>query len=153
MKIDCKNRIVENPETKDWLELLSKFKHDATNIKVYKALLDKSKNVVAKIGKYNLDYEYKTGERLTALKMPTFIKFNCLFSCLDNFSELKNATKTVCKETGDPISIIIMPYIDEGRIDIWKWTRTNFELMKNVMKHVCMSMFYANKTTGFIHGD
>ena len=58
IKIDCKNRIASNPETKDWLDLISQFKHDSSNIKVYTALLDKSKNIVAKIGKYKLDYEY-----------------------------------------------------------------------------------------------
>jgi hypothetical protein len=156
IKIDCKNRIASNPEsneTKDWLELLSKFKHDSANVKVYKALLDKSKNIVAKIGKYKLDYEYEVAKKLEILKIPTFIKFHCLFSCLDNFSELKNTTKTVCKKIGDPISIIIMPYIEGDRIELWKWERNNFELMKNTMKHVIMSMFYANKTKGFIHGD
>jgi hypothetical protein len=153
IKIDCKNRIVSNPETKDWLELLSKFKHDASNIKVYKALLDKNKNIVAKIGKYKLDYEYEVAKNLEILKMPTFIKFHCLFSCLDNFSELKNNTKTVCKKEGEPVSIILMPYIEEERIELWKWERNNFELMKNVMKHVFLSLFYAKQKIGFIHGD
>lgn len=153
IKIDCRNRIVSNPETKDWLELLSKFKHDASNIKVYKALLDKNKNIVAKIGKYKLDYEYEVAKKLEILKMPTFIKFNCLFSCLDNFSELKNTTKTVCKKEGEPVSIILMPYIEEERIELWKWVRNNFDLMKNVMKHVFLSLFYAKQKIGFIHGD
>ena len=153
IKIDCKNRIASNPETKDWLDLLSKFKHDATNIKVYKALLDKNKNIVAKIGKYKLDYEYEVAEKLETLKMPTFIKFYCLFSCLDNFSELKNNTKTVCKKEGEPVSIILMPYIEEERIELWKWERNNFELMKNVMKHVFLSLFYGKQKIGFIHGD
>lgn len=153
IKIDCKNLIASNPETKDWLELVYKFNHDSSNIKVYKALLDKNKNIVAKIGKYKLDYEYEVGQKLESIKIPTFIKFNCLFSCLDDFSQLKKTTKTLCKKEGEPISIIIMPYIENERIDLWTWERSNFNRMKNVIKHVCMSMFYAKKTIGFIHGD
>jgi hypothetical protein len=153
IKIDCKNLISSNPETKKWLELISQFNHDSTSVKVYRALLDKSKNTVAKIGENKLDYEFEVAKKLETLKLATFIKFYCLFSCLDNFSELTKESKTVCKKTGEPISILIMPYIEGDRIELWKWERANFELMKNVMKHVCMSMFYANKTTGFIHGD
>lgn len=153
IKIDCKNRIASNPETKDWLELLSKFKHDSANVKVYKALLDKSKNIVAKIGKYDFKKEYDIAKILETLKMPTFITVNCIFSCLDNFSELKNNAQTVCQKEGEPVSIIIMPYISEGRIDLWKWERSNFDLMKNVIKHIFLSLFYAKQKVGFIHGD
>jgi hypothetical protein len=46
-----------------------------------------------------------------------------------------------------------MPYYSEGRIDFWKWSRANFDVMKNVMKHVCLSLFVAKKSLGFIHFD
>ena len=150
LKIDCKNRLNSNPETQDWLELVSLFEHNSTNVKVYRALLDKNKTIVAKIGKINLEPEYEVGKKLT---LPTFIKFNCIFSCLDNYINIKSTTKSICKKEGAPISIIIMPYISEKRIDLYKWERSNFNIMKNVMKHVCLSLFYSKKLLGFIHGD
>ena len=153
LKIDCKNRISENPETKDWLELVHKFNHKSSEVKVYRALLEKRKNIVAKIGKNNLDQEYEVGRKLEEIKLPTFIQFSCIFSCLDNFSKLNTTVKEVCKDEGKPVSIILMPYISEGRIDKWAWERSNFELMKNVIKHVFMTLFYAKTKIGFIHRD
>lgn len=57
LKIDCKNRIYSEPETKDWLELVSLF--NQSDIVVYKAVLDKHKCVVAYSGKFDLTPEYE----------------------------------------------------------------------------------------------
>lgn len=153
LKINCKNRIDSNPETKDWLELIGKFEHDSSNIKVYRGLLDKKNEIVAKIGKHTLQMEYAVAEKLDALKLPTIISYICIFTCLDDFSKMNSLTKSVCKEEGKSISIILMPYINGGRIEDFKWIRANFDVMKNTMKHVCLSLFYAKKSLGFVHRD
>lgn len=153
LKINCKERVASNPETKDWLELTSKFDHKSEDFKIYTGLLDKRINIVAKIGNNKLDKEYKVAKKLEALNLPTFIEFNCIFKCLDDYSKMNNATKTVCKKEGDSITVIIMPHFKEGRIDKWDWDRSNFNIMKNVMKHVCLSLFYAKTKLGFLHLD
>ena len=153
LKINCKERIATNPETKDWLELTSKFDHKSEDFKIYTGLLDKRTNIVAKIGINKLDKEYTVAKKLEALNLPTFIEFNCIFKCLDDYSKMNNTTKTVCKKEGDSITVIIMPHFKEGRIDNWAWERSNFNIMKNVMKHVCMSLCYAKVTKGFLHLD
>jgi hypothetical protein len=151
LKINCKNRISTNSETKDWLELVEQFKHTSGFVKVYKALVDKNKTMVAKIGKYKLEHEYSIATKLDELKLPTFIHLTCIFTCKDDFSSLNSTTKEVCRGAG--LSIIIMPYVDGKLIDKYEWNRKNFHIMKNVMKHICLSMMYANHTLGFVHGD
>lgn len=153
LKIDCKNRIDSEPETKDWLELVSLFNHNSSDMVVYKALLDKHKYIVAKIGKFKLTPEYNIAKKLEVLKLPTFIHMSCIFSCLDDFSKLKKSAKTVCSKEGKPVSVILMPFLGEGRIDEWSWKRSNFDLMKNVIKHIFLTAFYAKSTLGFIHRD
>ena len=153
LKINCQNRVGSNPETKDWLELTSKFDHSSSDFKIYTGLLDKRNNIVAKIGQQKLDDEFEVSKQLEELKLPTFIEFNCIFKCLDDFSNMNNTTKEVCKKRGESITVIIMPYLTEGRIDFWNWDRTNFDIMKNVMKHVFLSLFYAKHRLGFIHFD
>ena len=112
--------------------------------------MDKRNNIVAKIGPTKLEEEYATAKKLT---LPTFISFNCIFKCLDDFSRLNNLTKEVCKKDGESITVIIMPYMTEGRIDFWHWVRSNFDLMKNVIKHVSLTLIYSKNTLGFIHRD
>ena len=153
LKIDCKTRIAENSETKDWLELVKLFDHDSSNVVVYRALLEKRNNIVAKIGKFGLEIEWGIAKKLEEINLPTFIQLSCIFSCLDNFSNLNTTTKEVCKGQGTPISIILMPYIGEGSIDKWNWVRSNFDLMKNIIKHIFLSLIYANNKLGFIHRD
>jgi hypothetical protein len=144
-KIDCQAN-----KTNDWLELTHQFPHDSDDYKVYTGLLDKRTHIVAKIGPKNLDIEYSVGLKLEALGLPTFMAYNCIFKCLDS-----NAmTKTVCKQNGDSITVIIMPHLAEGRIDHWPhWNRDNFHVLKNVLKHICMSLLYAAHNLGYAHKD
>jgi len=153
LNIDCKERIEKNPVTKDWLELTKKFDHTSDYFKIYTGLIDKRNNIVAKIGPNKLEEEYAIAKKLESLKLPTFISFNCIFRCLDDFSRLNNLTKEVCKKDGESITVIIMPYMTEGRIDFWHWDRSNFDIMKNVIKHVCLTLIYSKNTLGFIHRD
>jgi hypothetical protein len=145
LKIDCKNRI--DSDTKDWLELVSLF--NQSDGVVYKALLEKHKYIVAYTGKFDLTKEYETAKKLEALKLPTIIRLNCIFNCLDDFSKLEKSPDSPTK----PVSVILMPFLEEGRIDEWTWKRANFDLMKNIIKHVFLSAFYAKSALGFVHRD
>ena len=148
-KIDCKERV-----TNDWLELTRLFPHDSDDYKVYAGLVDKRTYIVAKIGPKNLDEEYGVGLKLEELGLPTFMAFSCIFKCLDNFSKMNAMTKELCKKTGDSITVIIMPHLAEGRIDQWShWKRESFYVLKNVLKHLCISLLYAAHKLGYTHKD
>ena len=143
-KIDCQECVIN-----DWLESQS---HDSDDYKVYIGLLDKRNHIVAKIGPKNLEKEYEVSQSLEELGLPTFMAFNCIFKCMG--SKMNNMTKGVCKKTGDPITVIIMPYLSEGRIDQWPhWKRENFDVLKNVLKHLCMTLLYGADTLGYAHKD
>jgi len=154
LKINCKERLTTTDiTTKNWLELTSKFDHTSDDFKIYTGLLDKRNNIVVKIGLEKLDDEYLIGSKLEELHLPTFISFYCIFKCLDDFSRLNSTTKEICRDSGDTITAIIMPYLSDGQIDKFAWTRLNFKTMKNVIKHVCMSLFTAYNRLHFIHLD
>lgn len=152
-KISCQERLNTSEETSSWLELTELIDHDSKDYKVYKSLLDKKRVIAAKIGPKTLKEEYEIGAKLEELDLPTFISFNCLFNCLDNFSTMNTTRKYVCKKEGDPINILIMPFIKDGRLDKWKWNRDNLNVLKNVMKHICMSLLLASQKLNFIHDD
>lgn len=149
LKINCKERV--GSATVDWLELTRMFDHTSSNFKIYTGLL--GTHIVAKIGLSKLDEEYSVGQQLDTLGLPTFMSFDCIFKCLDKFSKLTKITKTICGESGDNITVLLMPYLSEGRIDEWKWNRGNFALMKNVIKHVCLTLLYSYMTLNFLHLD
>jgi hypothetical protein len=151
LKINCKERV--GSATVDWLELTRMFDHTSSDFKIYTGLLDKRMHIVAKIGLSKLDEEYSVGQQLDALGLPTFMSFHCIFKCMDKFSKLAKITKTICGESGDNITVLLMPYLSEGRIDEWKWDRGNFAVMKNVIKHVCLTLLYSYMKLNFLHMD
>jgi hypothetical protein len=153
-KISCQEKInPDNPDTRDWLELLSKLEHDSPTVKLYKGLLEKSKSVVAKVGRVSLQHEFEIGSRLINLHIPSFLGFHCNFQCLDDFNTLNTASKFLCKERGEAVNVLLMPYVDGQRIDEHRWTREQFPLLKNILKHVVLSLLYASLKIQFIHGD
>ena len=152
--IDCMSRITpDNPDTRDWLEITEQFDHDSPDYKVFRTILDKDKEVVAKVGPAKIREEYSIGVALNTLSLPTFLKYYCIFDCLDDFNSLNKARRFFCKDSGRPIHVIIMPYIKDGQIDKWSWKRSNFNQLKNVLKHITMSMLLAAKQIGFTHRD
>lgn len=152
--IDCKARITpDNPDTRDWLEITEQFDHDSPDYKVFRTILDKEKEVVAKLGPAKIREEYSIGAALNTLRLPTFLNYYCIFDCLDDFKSLNKARRFFCKESGKPIHVLIMPYLKDGQIDKWSWKRSNFNQLKNMLKHITISMLFAAKHIGFTHRD
>jgi hypothetical protein len=165
-KLDCQNIIdkSENPDTKDWLYLEKQIEHDSPDYILYTALLEKHKQIVVKIGPEKLQNEYEIGKLLEVLKLPTFLRYNCIFSCFDDFYTFRGKTKaekdflnskrtSLCKKEGEKINVLVMPYINSGTIDKYMWTVQNFDILKNVIKHIVISILYAAVSIGFIHTD
>ena len=154
-KLNCQEKIDKytDRDNKVWLELLSMIKHDSPDYKLFYALLEKGKHIVVKIGPSILEKEYIIAKELETLKLFTFLHYFCKFQCLDNFNKLNNSSKYLCKESGDNITILVMPNIDLGDIGKYKWNRDNFNILKNIIKHIIISLLYAYKDIGFIHKD
>ena len=153
-KLDCNAKInPEDPDTKSWLELQSIINHSAPEYKIFIGLLEKQKKIVVKIGSKSLEKEYNISIELEKLSIPTFLSFNCMFNCLDDLKSINYNTKSLCKTKGQPINIIVMPFIPEGQIDKYEWMRKDFELLKNILKHITISILYSAFTIGFIHRD
>jgi hypothetical protein len=169
-KLDCQTLIDKHkatdksPDTKDWLHLVKQIEHDSADYILYNALLEKHKQIVVKIDPDKLQNEYEIGKLLDTLKLPTFLGYICMFSCLDDFYTFKGKTKeekdflnskrtSLCKKDGEKINILVMPYINSGTIDKYKWTKLNFDILKNVIKHIVITILYSAITIGFIHTD
>lgn len=160
-KIDCQSRInPDNPETKEWLEIKNKMKHSG-DVKLFNGILEKKKSIIVKIGtNMILNKEYDIGKIIDTLDLPTFISFNCIFSCNDNIKSLdsklnNNNTnrKYLCRKDGDKLTMIIMPNVKLGLLYTFKWDRDNFYILKNILKHIIMSLCYARTNIGFVHND
>ncbi len=171
-KLDCQTLIDNHkntsPDTENWLHLVKQIEHDSPDYilynALYNALLEKNKEIVVKIGPSKLQNEYEIGKLLDTLKIPTFLGYICMFSCLDDFYTFKGKNKeekaflnskrtSLCKTDGEIINILVMPFINSGTIDKYKWTKHNFDILKNVIKHIVITMLYSALTIGFIHSD
>lgn len=154
LKLDCQARIKwDEPETRDWLELTQKFDHQSPDYVIFKGLLEKRHSVVAKIAFSAYNQEFELAKQLEGLHLPTLLNYCCRFECLDDRRSLNYSSSYLCKKTGDMIHVIIMPYVDGGQIDSWKWNRDNFDDLKQIMKHIVYTLLYAARNMGFIHND
>ena len=166
-KLDCQNIIDKSKsisDTRDWLNLEKQIEHDSEDYTLYNALLEKQKQIVVKIGPEKLKYEYEIGKLLDTLNIPTFIGYICMFNCLDDFYKMKGKSKAekmvinssrsfLCKKEGGIINVIVMPYINSGSVDKYNWNKENFAILKNVIKHIVISILYSALMIGFIHTD
>jgi len=151
-KLQCQEKLTkDSPSTKDWLQLTKRFEHDSTNVKIFAALLEKRKHVVVKVGlNTDLKREYDVGFRLS-----TLMSFHCHFNCLDTFNTIKS-DGGLCgnsKENKDNISVLVMPFVQGGQLDAFKWTRENTPVYKSVLKHVICTLLYAFDSCSFYHND
>jgi serine/threonine protein kinase len=152
-KLTCQENIDENNDTRSWIKLMSQIDHTSGDYKIFTALLEDKKSIVVKIGNKNkLKDEYEIASALDKHKLPNFIKFFCFFSCLNKFEQIEKNT-SICSTSGDEQGIIVMSNYELGQIDKYKWTRSNFDILKNVLKHIISSLLYAYEKYGFIHND
>jgi serine/threonine protein kinase len=128
----------------------------------------KNRHIVVKIGTSNslTKKEYIIGQKLGEMKISGFINYICLFSCYDD------TTKTLQKitEREQPIStkqqicnaepeeknkkdVLVMPYINGGSFDKYKWNNDNIELLKCLMIQTVLSIGVAYERCGFLHMD
>lgn len=155
-KLNCQEKITKDtPSTDEWLELLKYIDHQSDSVKIFEAMLNKTKTIIVKVGLgTNIVHEYNIwSNTLSKLNLPTFISFYCYFSCLDSFKNIPLQKGLCGSGSDDVISVIAMPFIHLGRIDKTKWTRENIDSYKSVLKHVVCTILYAFETFMFTHND
>jgi len=147
------DKYVQNPETnREWIELMERIAHQSGDFKLFIAKLNKKTPIVVKVGnKDKLKNEYELGKTLQ--KLYNFIDFFCYFECNNKLQNI-NVQKPLCNTVNPAnVGILVMPDYALGRIDKYNWTRENFPILKNVLKHIVCSLLLAYENNKFIHRD
>ena len=136
---------------KEWLTLYYKLKSMSSNYIFFielLELLEKYKSLVIKIGSNKLNNEYIIGEKLNTLNLPTFLRFNNILHC-----NTDDAVDDAVDNDDSKLinTILVMPYMKLESIYNYNWNTNNFNILKNVIKHIVMSILYARYKIGFIH--
>jgi len=88
--------------------------------------------------------------------LPGFIQYNCIFTCGGNkeyIEQFSNVRQTrLCKEKGDSLGIIVMPYYANGSLDDYI-VNISKEEIKNILIKIIQDYTNAYRTTTFVHGD
>ena len=154
-KVSCQDRItVETPDTRDWLQLESRINHDSPEYALFYSHLQRH-NVVVKVGSSILQREYDIGTFLESLELPTFLSHHCIFHCLDNPQGLRTdpLPRPLCSVIGEPIHIIVMPELKGKSFEKYRWTNDSVLTIKNILKHVVLSLCVASTKLKFVHKD
>jgi serine/threonine protein kinase len=155
--VDC-SYYEKNTETIQITELVRN-KNDVSILEaVLQNVKSKPRHIVVKIGRENttIEKEFHYGKILENAKIPGYIRYICIFDCLDDTHRLRQTPKSICKGTDIPENrknVLIMPYISEGSLRKFGWNPEYFIMLKSVILQAIMSSFVAYITCGFIHGD
>lgn len=147
----------ENIKTdKDWLTV-QRYLTD-TSFNILLGTVKNYKQVVIKFGDVaEMQNEYNMSLTANQHHVPNFVKFLCSFSCTDDISKIKtrnfNTHNSLCMDEGHPLGVIVMPYFSLGSLESYKWTRSNFHVLKNVVKQTVFALLYAYQKFNFIHRD
>jgi hypothetical protein len=143
-----------NNHTDHWLILENIMKTRYTDYDSFIDLLNKHKTILVKTGdSIKIRHDYTINKLLETLNLPTFMRYYSIVDCFnDDDFLLKGYTRFpyYLHNTND-IAILTIPYIVDTSIKDTDWTRDNFYILRNVFKHVVLSMFYAFDRIGFTH--
>jgi hypothetical protein len=90
--------------------------------------------------------------------IPNFMKYYCFFSCPEDLDTLlKKDIRTnnthICKESGDALGVLMMPYYSLGSVLNYKWTLQTFPILKSVLCQTVFALLAAFDNIGFMHND
>ena len=72
-KLDYQTSIINNRDTREWIQLMEKIDHDSGDVLLFKSLLLKKTPVIVKVGTPSiLDHEYQVAKKLHIANMPIF---------------------------------------------------------------------------------
>ena len=145
-----------------WLTLESILAYTRGDAVVLKGKLKaiSAKNCVVKFGNHSLiQTEYNAGHRIANARIPGFIKYVCMFECIDDFERvLQQNYQTrpyICVDAGGGTRLggIVMTYYSLGSMNDYRWRRSQLPEFYNVLCQVCFALATAFFRTGFVHSD
>ena len=145
----------DEPNYYELTELMYKSQNDQAII--LKALYNYKTNIVLKFGILeSIEKEYGISQEL--LELPNFIRYFCMIKCNDNIKNIINNKNTIpeykmCHYGDNQVGILVMKEYNLGSIENYVWNKSNFDVLKNVIKQVIYSTIFAYNKKGFIHGD
>lgn len=142
--------------TEDWLSVNRYLGEKDFNILI--GSLKTYKDVVIKFGNpKKIRNEYNFGETAYRLQVSNFMKYLCTFTCNESVSNIQEQDfKTnpfLCHGHGADLGLLVMPYYEKGSLMNYHWTDDNFNVFKNIMKQLVLSLLYAYEQFSFVHGD
>lgn len=153
--ITCQDRITnESPTTNEWLSIVGPLKktNQRDLNRVLKGILERRKAVAIKISASQLlAKEYTISSILKDI--PGFMQPYCFFQCDDDYKEHPSKERpTLCKGPGTSMSILVMPYLEEGSMREFNWLSNPGALHSCLMQFVC-SLMQAYEMLGVMHND
>lgn len=140
--------------TQGWLQVLKRLKptnFDDKN-RVLLGVLEKRDEIVIKISNSNtLKKEYEFGKLLKTL--PGFMKYITYFECEDDYKKYPGSKDYLCESDGKSMAVLVMPYVRNGSMYDFEWTKDNLELLKSCIRQTMLSMMIAFDKFQFIHND
>jgi hypothetical protein len=152
-KVDCNSAIDKDVKIKDIIKNASN-----ENVVLLEALFNSNEEIIIKVGN-NIDSIKKEYEMSLSLKtIPNFIRFYCKTECNENLVDILNSPNLthLCKESSrkkTKVGVVLMPFYKHGRVDSIVWKKDTFDILKNILTHICFSLMYAYEQIGFVHND
>jgi len=148
--LSCQKSIDVDKDTTSWIELKELVKSN-NDLKIFDAVLLKTRKIVVKIGKSDtILKEYKISHLLSNIN--GFIKYYCYFNCNNKIDKII-FNSSICANEGDPIKILLMKKYELGDIKNYNWNLDNFNILKTLIKQICIALFDAFNMYGFLHND
>jgi hypothetical protein len=157
-KVPCQQRLKPGAQTTDgWLKLIDWVFRRAPDIGISRGILDQRTDVVVKLGDPSkLAHEYNIAKSIQLT--PNFMKYYCFFSCPEDLNALlkkdvRSNNTHICKESGDALGVLMMPYYGIGSVLNYKWTMQTLPLFKSVLCQAVFALLTAFNNFGLMHND
>jgi len=163
MVVDCQTRLNNIGSTLGWLdniqqlETLETMKQSMTNKRLLKAIFDKNKTVVVKIGnaQENIRHEFDIAQELYKHSIPGILQYFCYFTCNDDIRNYPAESPThMCRAgRGENMRILVMEYISSPNFLQYDFKTTEITLFHSCIQQALSILFEAYISFGFVHGD
>lgn len=135
------NKVLQNLQGKGIATMIGKINSDNVVVKVQTAK--------------DAEAEYNVQSKLRNIN--GFVKYNCTFQCdgdkqyVEQFTNVLETTR-LCKQKGNSLGIIIMPYYRNGSLE-GVLSSLTLDKLKPIIKQVIINYTHAYNTLSYTHGD
>jgi hypothetical protein len=165
LRVDCADRISRDKSTRNWLTNLSYLqttsitKADMPHTKLLEAILDRKRDVVAKVTDHTEDTlknEWTVYQKLHTNKVKGFLDYICYFECADSFRDIDPPSRQqICDGEGTDVRVLIMDYVKNKSLGEFDWHARDsmLSVFRSCCKQVVCTMVDAHEKLGYRHGD